>query len=73
VAKADLLGGRLHLLAQGDLSDGQKQLYQRMRTNQVPWASRHNFRGMTDDERLIGCPFTGSWARHAGVRRWLNF
>jgi 4-carboxymuconolactone decarboxylase len=56
VAKTGLLGGRFPLLAQGDLSDRQKQLYQRMRTNQVPWASRHNFRGMTDDERLMG-PF----------------
>jgi 4-carboxymuconolactone decarboxylase len=56
MTKTDLLGGRLPLLAQGDLSDEQKPLYQRMRTNQVPWTIRHNFQGMTDDERLIG-PF----------------
>jgi 4-carboxymuconolactone decarboxylase len=56
MTRTDLLGGRLPLLAQSDLSDEQKHLYQRMRTNQVPWAVRHNFQGMTDDERLIG-PF----------------
>jgi 4-carboxymuconolactone decarboxylase len=56
MTKTDLLGGRLPLLAQGDLSAEQKRLYQRMRTNQVPWAIRHNFKGMTDDEKLIG-PF----------------
>ena len=22
---------------------------------------------------LYLCPFTGSWVRHAGMRRWLNF
>jgi 4-carboxymuconolactone decarboxylase len=53
---SDRLGGRLPLLTQDDLSDTQKHLYQRMRTNQVPWAIRHNFQGMTDDDRLIG-PF----------------
>jgi 4-carboxymuconolactone decarboxylase len=57
MAKSDLLGGRLPLLAQGDLSsDAQKQLYERMRTHQVPWAEQHNFVAMTDDEKLIG-PF----------------
>jgi 4-carboxymuconolactone decarboxylase len=54
--KTDLLGGRLPLLAQADLSDRQQQLYDRIRANQVPWANRHDFRAMTDDERLIG-PF----------------
>jgi len=49
------LGGRLPLRAQGVLTDEQSHLYQRMRTNEVPWTS-HNFEGMTDDERLIG-PF----------------
>jgi 4-carboxymuconolactone decarboxylase len=57
MAGTDLLGGRLPLLAQSDLSsDKQKRLYQRMRTHQVPWAEQHNFLAMTDDERLIG-PF----------------
>jgi 4-carboxymuconolactone decarboxylase len=56
MTETDRLGGRLPLLAQGDLSDRQKQVYQRMRTDQVPWANRHNFSGMTADERLIG-PF----------------
>ena len=57
MAETYLLGGRLPLLAPGDLSDGrQQELYQRMRTHQVPWADRHNFLGMTDDGRLIG-PF----------------
>jgi 4-carboxymuconolactone decarboxylase len=56
MAATNLLGGRLPLLAPGDLADSQKQLYQRMRTNQIPWANRHKFIGMTDDERLIG-PF----------------
>jgi 4-carboxymuconolactone decarboxylase len=57
MARTDLLGGRLPLLAPSDLSsDKQKQLYQRMRTHQVPWAEQHNFLAMTDDERLIG-PF----------------
>jgi 4-carboxymuconolactone decarboxylase len=53
----DLLGGRLPLLAPADLSDRrQQELYQRMRADQVPWAGRHNFEGMTGGERLIG-PF----------------
>src|SRR5580658_2821037 len=57
MARTDLLGGRLPLLAPSDLSsDKQKQLYERMRTHQVPWAEQHNFLAMTDDERLIG-PF----------------
>jgi len=56
MAETDLLGGRLPLLAPDALSGGQRQLYQRMRANQVPWASRHNFKGMTGDQRLIG-PF----------------
>lgn len=50
------LGGRLPLLGQDDLSDEQRNIYQRMRTNEVPWAIRNNFQGMTDDGRLIG-PF----------------
>ena len=57
MAETYLLGGRLPLLAPGDLSDGrQQELYQRMRTHQVPWADRHNFKGMTGDDKLIG-PF----------------
>jgi hypothetical protein len=48
VAKPDDLGGRLPLLVEGDLSAAQKQLYQRMRTHQVPWSDRHNIEGMTD-------------------------
>jgi len=55
VAETDSLGGRLPLLGPGDLSDGQqKELYQRMRTRQVPWSDRHNIKSMTDDDRLIG-------------------
>lgn len=50
------LGGRLPLLGQDDLSDEQRNIYQRMRTNEVSWAIRNNFQGMTDDGRLIG-PF----------------
>jgi 4-carboxymuconolactone decarboxylase len=44
------------LLGQDDLSDEQRNIYQRMRTNEVSWAIRNNFQGMTDDGRLIG-PF----------------
>jgi 4-carboxymuconolactone decarboxylase len=54
MAKSDQLGGRLPLLGPSDLSDKQKEIYQRMRTNQVPWSTAHNIEGMTDDERLIG-------------------
>jgi 4-carboxymuconolactone decarboxylase len=54
VAKPDDLGGRLPLLVEGDLSAAQKQLYQRMRTHQVPWSDRHNIEGMTVGGRLIG-------------------
>jgi 4-carboxymuconolactone decarboxylase len=50
------LGGRIPLLAQAELADEQKQIYQRLRANQVPWAIRHDFKGMTDDGKLIG-PF----------------
>jgi hypothetical protein len=83
MARTDLLGGRLPLLAPSDLSsDKQKQLYQRMRTHQVPWAEQHNFLAMTDDERLTG-PFNPfctalEWAQDSstskllrmGRRRW---
>ena len=52
-----LLSGRLPLLAPGDLSEWrQKELYQRMRTHQVPWADRHNSKGMTGNDKLMG-PF----------------
>jgi 4-carboxymuconolactone decarboxylase len=54
LASDDSLGGRLPLLAKADLSDRQKQLYLRMRSNQIPWSERHNIKGMTDDQRLIG-------------------
>ena len=54
MAKRYDLGGRLPLLAEGDLSAAQKQLYRRMRTHQVPWSDRHNIEGMTGDGRLIG-------------------
>jgi 4-carboxymuconolactone decarboxylase len=55
VAKTDDdLGGRLPLLTEGELSDKQKQIYQRMLTHQIPWSNSHNIEGMTDDGRLIG-------------------
>jgi 4-carboxymuconolactone decarboxylase len=73
VAGTDLLGGRLPLLAPGDLPDGQqKELYQRMRTNQVRWADRHNFKGMTGDDRLIG-PFNPLLYSPEGGAGFLDF
>jgi 4-carboxymuconolactone decarboxylase len=55
VAKTeDDLGGRLPLLTEGELSDKQKQIYQRMLTHQIPWSDSHNIEGMTGDGRLIG-------------------
>ncbi len=54
MAEPDDLGGRLPLLADADLSAAQKQLYQRMRTHQVPWSDRHHIEGMTAGGRLIG-------------------
>jgi 4-carboxymuconolactone decarboxylase len=55
VAKTeDYLGGRLPLLTEGELSDKQKQIYQRMLTHQIPWSDSHNIEGMTGDGRLIG-------------------
>lgn len=73
MAETYLLGGRLPLLAPGDLSDGrQKELYQRMRTHQVPWADRHNFKGMTGDDKLIA-PFNPFCAaRKAGRDFWTS-
>jgi len=72
MAETDQLGGRLPLLAPGDLSDGQKQLYQRMRMNQVPWADRHNFKAMTEGERLIG-PFNPLLYSPGGGTGFLDF
>jgi len=72
VAETDQLGGRLPLLAPGDMSDGQKELYQRMRTHQVPWAERHNFKGMTDDDKLIG-PFNPVLFSPDGGAGFLDF
>jgi 4-carboxymuconolactone decarboxylase len=73
VAETDLLGGRLPLLAPGDLSDGrQKELYQRMRTHQVPWADRHNFKGITDNDELIG-PFNPLLYSPNGGTGFLDF
>jgi 4-carboxymuconolactone decarboxylase len=57
VTETDMLGGRLPLLAPANLPGRrQQELYHRMRTEQVPWADRHNFKGMTGGDRLIG-PF----------------
>ena len=72
MAETDQLGGRLPLLAPGDMSDGQKELYQRMRTHQVPWAERHNFKGMTDDDKLIG-PFNPVLFSPDGGAGFLDF
>ena len=73
MAETYLLGGRLPLLAPGDLSDGQqKGLYQRMRTHQVPWADRHNFKGMTGDDKLIG-PFNPLLYSPEGGTGFLDF
>jgi 4-carboxymuconolactone decarboxylase len=73
MAETDSLGGRLPLLAPGDLSDGQqKDLYHRMRTHQVPWADRHHFKGMTDDERLVG-PFNPLLYSPEGGSGFLDF
>jgi hypothetical protein len=73
VAETYLLGGRLPLLAPGDLSDGrQKEFYQRMRTHQVPWADRHNFKGMTGDDKLIG-PFNPLLYSPEGGTGFLDF
>lgn len=54
MTETNLLGGRLPLLAPDAIADRQRQLYQRLRTHQVPWSNRHNIKGMTDDGRLIG-------------------
>ena len=73
MAETYLLGGRLPLLAPGDLSDGrQKELYQRMRTHQVPWADRHNFKGMTGEDKLIG-PFNPLLYSPEGGTGFLDF
>jgi len=67
------LGGRLPLLAPGDLPDGpQKELYHRMRTHQVPWAGRHHFKAMTDGEKLIG-PFNPLLCSPDGGTGFLDF
>jgi 4-carboxymuconolactone decarboxylase len=71
--ETDSLGGRLPLLAPGDLSEGQqKDLYHRMRTHQVPWADRHNFKGMTGGGRLIG-PFNPLLYSPEGGTGFLDF
>jgi hypothetical protein len=73
MAETDLLGGRLPLLAPGDLAQGQqKELYQRMRTHQVPWADRHNFKAMTGGGRLIG-PFNPLLYSPEGGTGFLDF
>ncbi len=66
------LGGRIPLLARDDLADEQKEIYQRLRTNQVPWATSHGFRGMTDDGRLIG-PFNPLLYSPAAGMGFLDF
>ena len=47
---------RLPLLMPGDLNSEQKKVYDRMMTDQVPWATKSGFEAATPDGRLLG-PF----------------
>ena len=55
-ARTDTLGGRLPLLDPGELSDAQREVYDRIVATMVPWADASGFRSRTEDGRLIG-PF----------------
>ena len=50
------LGGRLPLLAPGDLTSAQRTVYDRISATMVPWAEAAGFQSRTADGRLIG-PF----------------
>lgn len=47
---------RLPLLTPGELNPEQKKVYDRMMTEQVPWATKAGFKAATPDGRLLG-PF----------------
>lgn len=47
---------RLPLLTPGDLNPEQKEVYDRMMTEQVPWAAKSGFEAAAPDGRLLG-PF----------------
>ena len=47
---------RLPLLTPGNLNPEQKKVYDRMMTNQIPWATKSGFEAATPDRRLLG-PF----------------
>ena len=48
--------GRLPLLAPGELDPAQKQVYDKMMQEQVPWATKSGFQAATPDGKLLG-PF----------------
>jgi 4-carboxymuconolactone decarboxylase len=54
--QTELLGGRLPLLDPQAMSVAQKAIYDRLNKTMIPWADNANFKGKTDDGRLIG-PF----------------
>ncbi len=47
---------RLPLLTPGELDPAQKQLYDRMKEEQVPWATKAGFQTVTPDGKMLG-PF----------------
>lgn len=53
------LGGRLPLLRPAELSPSQKQAYDLIADQFVPWAEKAHFRSKTDDGRLLG-PFNSA-------------
>jgi 4-carboxymuconolactone decarboxylase len=68
------LGGRLPLIDPATLSGNQKDLYQTMRSTLIPWADNNGFRGMTDDEKLIGPfnPYLYSTGITPGFLAWMQ-
>ena len=66
-------GGRLPLLDPDGLRDDQRERYDGIVENSVPWAERAGFEAQLDDGRLIG-PFNGflhAPALAKGYGRWL--
>jgi 4-carboxymuconolactone decarboxylase len=54
--QTDDLGGRLALLASGDLDDEQREMYTALTQTVVPEAAEHGFTARLDDGRFVG-PF----------------
>lgn len=68
----DLLGGRLPLIAPAALSGEQKELFDSIMANQLPWSQDAGFRIRTEGGRLIG-PFNSFLRNPAVASRFLAF